>query len=761
MKVEKGFKFIDLFCGIGGFHQAMASLGGQCVFASDIDRHCQQTYKENYGIDVAGDITKINEADIPSFDVLCAGFPCLTADSLVCTDKGYKRIIDVLDGDTVLSHDGNFHTIDALMYQGIKPTYKIKTSGMLEVNATDNHKFYVRKKLVIGRNRIYTEPEWKTVGEIMNDTEGTYMFGSPINKVEKLPKWNGIKVWENQFNQKDVNELDMSDTTLWYILGRFVGDGWVRKQWKKGDKRTLYSGVVICCNKNETESLKMEIGDKYHYTISHEKTTDKFHFISAELGYFAAQFGEGASGKVIPGFVINLPKKQLKEFIRGYEDSDGCVKDGIHYIASINTKLLYGIAHCIEKVYNVPCKISQTHKACKRYIEDRLCNQSDSFRLEYRSYSNRSKHLVEDDIIWYPISRIVENGEQDVYDIQVADTHTFVVNHSITHNCQAFSVAGKKLGFEDTTRGTLFFDIMRIAKYHKPRYMLLENVKNLLSHDNGNTWNVIYNSIKSLGYNLLREPIVFSPHFIGIPQLRERVFIMCVREDVDYIPEFVFDRTNLPHIDTECYLQDDSEIENLEQYKMPKRLEELCEHWEKLIKSIDGQIPCSVISAKYWLNADDYSDVSKYPSWQRGEIKRNLEFYNKYKDIVDGWLQDGQTVEMFKNSRLTLEWHADRLSGISIWEHFFQLRQSGLRVKRPTSFPTLVAVDNRSYIGSRRRCITPRECARIQSFPESFKINPNDRIAYKQFGNSVNVDVVKIMAKFMFGDEETRNKYMK
>lgn len=400
MKIEKGFKFIDLFCGIGGFHQAMTSLGGQCVFASDIDRHCQQTYKENYGIDVAGDITKIHEADIPSFDVLCAGFPC-----------------------------------------------------------------------------------------------------------------------------------------------------------------------------------------------------------------------------------------------------------------------------------------------------------------------------------------------------------------------QTFSVAGKKLGFEDTTRGTLFFDIMRIAKYHKPRYMLLENVKNLLSHDNGNTWNVIYNSIKNLGYNLLREPVVFSPHFIGIPQLRERVFIMCVREDVDYVPEFVFDRTNLPHIDTECYLQDDSEIENLEQYKMPKRLEELCEHWEKLIKSIDGQIPCSVISAKYWLNVDEYSDVSKYPTWQQGEIKRNLEFYNKYKDIVDGWLQDGQTVEMFKNSRLTLEWHADRRSGISIWEHFFQLRQSGLRVKRPTSFPTLVAVDNRSYIGSRRRCITPRECARIQSFPESFKINPNDRIAYKQFGNSVNVDVVKIMAKFMFGDEETRNKY--
>lgn len=327
--------------------------------------------------------------------------------------------------------------------------------------------------------------------------------------------------------------------------------------------------------------------------------------------------------------------------------------------------------------------------------------------------------------------------------------------------CQAFSVAGKKLGFDDATRGTLFFDIVRIAKYHKPKYMLLENVKNLTTHDKGNTWSVIYNTIKDLGYNTLQEPIIFSPHFIGIPQLRERVFLMCVREDVDYIPEFQFNRNDIPICSTDSYLQDEIEIEHIERYRMPERLESLCNHWEKLIKAIDGKIPYSVISAKYWLNREDYVDIDSFPTWQRGEIRKNLEFYDNNKALVDKWIEDGKDVEMFKNSRLTLEWHADRRSGISIWEHFFQLRQSGLRVKRPTSFPTLVAVDNRSIIGSRKRCITPRECARIQSFPDTFKIHSNDRIAYKQFGNSVNVEVVKIMAKYMFGDEDTRNKYMK
>lgn len=70
-------KFIDLFAGIGGFHQAMTQVGGcECVYASDIDRYARQTYKANYGLDPDGDITKVDAADIPSHDVLCGGFPC-------------------------------------------------------------------------------------------------------------------------------------------------------------------------------------------------------------------------------------------------------------------------------------------------------------------------------------------------------------------------------------------------------------------------------------------------------------------------------------------------------------------------------------------------------------------------------------------------------------------------------------------------------------------------------------------------------------
>ena len=73
---DYSFKFIDLFCGIGGFHQALDKLGGKCVFASDSNKECRETYEKNYGLKPHGDITKVNVNSIPDFDILTGGFPC-------------------------------------------------------------------------------------------------------------------------------------------------------------------------------------------------------------------------------------------------------------------------------------------------------------------------------------------------------------------------------------------------------------------------------------------------------------------------------------------------------------------------------------------------------------------------------------------------------------------------------------------------------------------------------------------------------------
>lgn len=87
--MKKKFKFIDLFAGIGGFHQALTNLGGECVFASEIDISAIETYKENYGIDANINIRDVKVEDIPAHDVLCAGFPC-QAFSKAGHQKGFE-----------------------------------------------------------------------------------------------------------------------------------------------------------------------------------------------------------------------------------------------------------------------------------------------------------------------------------------------------------------------------------------------------------------------------------------------------------------------------------------------------------------------------------------------------------------------------------------------------------------------------------------------------------------------------------------------
>lgn len=100
--------------------------------------------------------------------------------------------------------------------------------------------------------------------------------------------------------------------------------------------------------------------------------------------------------------------------------------------------------------------------------------------------------------------------------------------------CQAFSKAGKQEGFDDETRGTLFFEIERILKHHHPKYIILENVRNLASHDKGRTWKTIEEHLRKTGYRLTQNPLIISPHYFGTPQLRERVVILGI-----YDPENV------------------------------------------------------------------------------------------------------------------------------------------------------------------------------------------------------------------------------
>ena len=329
--------------------------------------------------------------------------------------------------------------------------------------------------------------------------------------------------------------------------------------------------------------------------------------------------------------------------------------------------------------------------------------------------------------------------------------------------CQAFSKAGKRLGFADETKGTLFFDILRILKYHKPKYALLENVRNLASHDHGNTWKVIHDSLVEAGYNVLDEPVIFSPHYIGVPQHRERVFIMCVRKDVGTLPRFYFNIEKTPDCSIDDILLSDSEIENLEKYRLKPQMIEWIDNWNAFLQGIKcDKLPGFPIWADSLCAMEDnpmIGDWDEMPKWMKNFIKKNSELWEKNQEFIDKWLPVAKRNPLFFGSKAKLEWQAGETKHPDVWQHIMQIRPSGLRVKPGTYFPALVAITQTSIVGSRKRFLTPRECARLQSFPDTFICDDKNAQAYKQFGNSINVKLVKLFALFMFGDKETQQKY--
>ncbi|MBQ3087812.1 MAG: DNA cytosine methyltransferase [Clostridia bacterium] len=311
--------------------------------------------------------------------------------------------------------------------------------------------------------------------------------------------------------------------------------------------------------------------------------------------------------------------------------------------------------------------------------------------------------------------------------------------------CQAFSKAGFQKGMSDT-RGTLFFEIERILKYHKTKYIILENVRNLISHDKGNTWNTIHSHLKALGYRLTPIPIIISPHQFGIPQLRERVVILGVYDpnNNDKSLEIKFDKL-LSKEDNSIYsVLDDCKVDD--KYYISAKEEFVLTAWDEFYKGINETVIGFPIWAEFFKDKDSEED---FPAWKKEFIKKNKALYLSNKAFIDEWLEKYHNLESFTPTQRKMEWQAgDKIT--TLWEGVIQFRPSGIRVKTPSTFPALVAMVQIPIIGRYKRRLTIKEVARLQSFSDTFIPDTDDHQAYKQFGNAVNVVVIEQVAKKLF-----------
>lgn len=329
------------------------------------------------------------------------------------------------------------------------------------------------------------------------------------------------------------------------------------------------------------------------------------------------------------------------------------------------------------------------------------------------------------------------DAANDITQVEAED----IAEHSVLcagFPCQAFSKAGGQRGFHET-RGTLFFDIERVLRHHRTKYIVLENVRNLVSHDRGNTWTVIQDNLRDLGYRLTAAPLIVSPHEFGIPQLRERVYILGV-----YDP----DRVDVPlQIDlgarqtknTASVYDVVDQTADAGEFAISEYEHRILTAWDEFYQGIDQK----TIGFPIWAEEFGSDDpIDHLPGWKRQFIEKNRDLYARNRDFIDGWLARHDQLADFAPTHRKFEWQAGE-SISSIWDGIIQLRPSGVRVKRPTAMPALVAMVQIPIMGKFKRRLTPREAARLQSFPDDFILDTNAQRAYRQLGNSVNVEVVR------------------
>lgn len=553
----------ELFAGVGGFRcalndvalgddgKAIESGSWEFVFANQWEpstkkQDAYDCYCARFGGEEATneDIFQVDKASLPDFSLLVGGFPCLTEDTLVLTDKGYKKIIDVVPHeDYVLSHDGQYHLITNFFEQGTKEVLNLRCQGVHGIEATSNHKFLARSKKRIWDNanrtgkRVFSEPEWITV-ETMQDNPKQWYIGVPVNQNATEYKWDEIRVCVgNDDCWKTIKEIDMSSPDTWYIVGRFLADGWVQKQTKRGPNRAAYKGFIISGNKAKIETLKAHLPSDMQGTLDQEgKNAYKLIISRSEWGLFLASFGQSANEKHIPEGVLDLPVNLLHSLLEGYFSGDGSkTSDGRQRFSTVSSKLAYGMMSIINKVYHVPANITKTTPPDTYNIEGRTVNQQPIYTVSYNM--NPKEGFFENGIIWMPVRKIDPIGKKQVYDLEVEESHSFVANGMISHNCQDYSVAStlnNSKGIEGK-KGVLWWAINDILNTNKPAFVFLENVDRLLlspSKQRGRDFGIILRCFHDAGYDVQWRVINAGEY--GYQQKRRRIYIVAYRRSTAY-----------------------------------------------------------------------------------------------------------------------------------------------------------------------------------------------------------------------------------
>lgn len=344
---------------------------------------------------------------------------CFTGETLVTTSDGIKQIAEVKRGDMVITHTGCYKPVVNTIITENNETYDVAVYKGQSFTATGNHPILVKRL-------IYGDPEWITVDKL---TEGDYLC-IPIIKSETVPIIQGLPTIRHSF---------------WWIVGRYIGDGWTEEypcfqNGKPGVKRR----VIICGGKDQAKGTDSEITAKleecgFSYCVEFHRSEDIIYINDADPLYFYLQsFGGRYDRKTLTNDILDLPVEYAKVFLNGYMSAVGSYSQSTReYSCKLTSReLAAGISRIINKVYKIGVDFS-TIPVKKEFIKGCRVNTKKTYALYFKpAEQNDFMSFYDSGCIWVAFRKKQKNNKTvPTYNLTVLDDSSYTANGVAVHNC--------------------------------------------------------------------------------------------------------------------------------------------------------------------------------------------------------------------------------------------------------------------------------------------------------------------------------------